>query len=338
MLPQPVDVRGRMLRDLRISVTDRCNFRCTYCMPRAVFGPGYQFLPLSSIMTFEEIVRLAGLFASLGVEKVRLTGGEPLLRAGLDQLVANLAAVPGIHDLAMTTNGSRLTLKQAQKLRQAGLSRITISLDAVDDAVFGRVNDVQFPVARVLDAVSNAEQAGFTTVKINMVVQRHTNADQIMKMAEHFRHSGHILRFIEFMDVGNSNHWAMDEVIPSREIFALLNDRWPLVATAPSRPGEVATRFQYADGGGEIGLISSVTEPFCQGCTRARLSAEGRLYLCLFAENGLDVLTPLRNGASAETLTDLIRSAWITRDDQYSVERSDPKPARQKVEMSRIGG
>ncbi|MGH8277948.1 MAG: GTP 3',8-cyclase MoaA, partial [Gammaproteobacteria bacterium] len=272
------DTFGRAMRDLRISVTDRCNFRCTYCMPRELFGPDHAFLPPASLLTFEEIARLAALFAQLGVRKLRLTGGEPLVRRNLEQLVEKLAPIPGISDISLTTNGSLLTLDKACALADAGLRRITVSLDALDDPTFQAMNGVGFPAARVLAAIDNATAAGFAPIKINMVVKRGANDQCIETMAEHFRGSGKILRFIEFMDVGNSNGWRTDAVVTAEEIVRRIDTRWPLEAIAANYPGEVANRWRYRDGAGEIGVIASITQPFCRACTRARLSADGKLY------------------------------------------------------------
>ena len=280
-----LDSRSRPLRDLRISVTDRCNFRCTYCMPKEIFGRDYAFLPRAELLTFEEITRLARAFASEGVSKIRLTGGEPLLRRDLEQLVAMLANVDGITDIALTTNGSALAAK-AQTLKDAGLTRVTVSLDALDDDTFAAMNDVAFPVARVLDGIDAAASAGLAPVKVNMVVKRATNDHAITQMAAHFRGGGHVLRFIEYMDVGATNGWRMDDVVPAAEIITAIEAHWPLEPVEPNYPGEVATRYRYHDGAGEIGVIASVTQPFCGACTRARLSADGKLYTCLFATAG----------------------------------------------------
>ena len=337
MAAMVLDQRQRPMQDLRISLTDRCNFRCTYCMPRSVFGARYPFLKPSAVMNFDEIRRLAEVAASLGANKIRLTGGEPLLRHDVSDLVKHLSQIEGIDELTMTTNGSRLSQAMARQLKAAGLTRITVSLDALDDGVFGQINDVGFSVKDVLRAIDHAQAAQLTPVKINMVVRRSVNADQILPMAEAFRHTQQILRFIEFMDVGNTNHWNRAEVVPAGEIFHTINERWPLTAVEPTRVGEVARRFRYQDGQGEIGIIASVSAPFCRSCSRARLSAEGRLYLCLFAEGGLDLLTPLRQGASDPELRSLWQSAWSMRRDQYSVERAT-LTARPKVEMSHIGG
>ena len=325
------------MRDLRISVTDRCNFRCTYCMPREVFGPGFRFLPRAELLTFEEITRLTGVFVSLGVEKIRLTGGEPLLRRELERLVAMLAATPGVRDLTLTTNGSLLAGK-ARALADAGLRRITVSLDSLDDAVFGRLNDVGFPVATVLDGITAAEQAGLSPIKINMVVRRGVNEDSILPMARYFRERAHVLRFIEYMDVGHSNGWRLEEVVPAAEIVARIDGEMPLEPVPPAYPGEVADRWRYRDGTGEVGIIASVTRPFCGDCTRARLTAEGELYTCLFGVSGHDLRGPLRAGASDAELRRLVCGVWLVRDDRYSELRSLATVELPKVEMSHIGG
>jgi len=332
-----VDALGRPLRDLRISVTDRCNFRCTYCMPKEVFGRDFAFLDRAELLTFEEITRLAQLFANQGVQKIRLTGGEPLLRRDLERLVAMLAATRGVQDIALTTNGSILTREKAVALREAGLNRITVSLDSLDDAVFRRMNEVDFPVARVLEAIDAASDAGLGPIKIDVVVKRGENDESIVEMARRFRGTGHILRFIEYMDVGNTNGWRMTDVVSAREIAERIAEQWPIEPLNPNYFGEVAERWRYLDGAGEIGIISSVTQPFCGSCTRARLSADGQLYLCLFAGTGHDLRALLRGGADDETITAAIRSHWRTRDDRYSEIRSEATPGT-KVEMSHIGG
>jgi cyclic pyranopterin phosphate synthase len=333
------DALHRPLRDLRISVTDRCNFRCVYCMPKEVFGARFRFLPRAEILSFEEIARLARAFVSLGVEKLRLTGGEPLLRAELEKLVAMLAAIPGVREIALTTNGSLLTPEKARALKAAGLTRVTVSLDALDDATFMAMNDVGFPVARVLAAMDAAEAAGLTPVKVDMVVKRGANEDAILPMAAHFRGTGRILRFIEYMDVGNSNGWRMEDVVPAAEILERIDAVWPIEPLPPNYPGEVATRYRYRDGSGEIGVIASVTRPFCGGCTRARLSAEGQLYTCLFGTIGHDLRALLRGSASDEEIREAIQRIWHVRADRYSELRTAATPpASQKIEMSRIGG
>jgi GTP 3',8-cyclase len=331
-----LDTRVRPLRDLRISVTDRCNFRCVYCMPKTVFGRDYPFLPRAEILTYEEIARLARLFAAQGVGKIRLTGGEPLIRRDIELLIAELAAIPGL-ELTLTTNGSALAARAAS-LRAAGLDRVTVSLDALDDDIFRRMNDVDFPVARVLEGIEAAAGAGLAPVKINMVVKRGVNDDQILPMARRFRHSGHIMRFIEYMDVGSTNAWRMDEVVPSMEIVHRIGAEFPLEAVDASYLGEVAERWRYCDGGGEIGVVSSVTQAFCSSCTRARLSTDGRLYTCLFATDGHDLRALLRSGASDEEIAAAITGIWHRRDDHYSELRGNSAAAVKKIEMSYIGG
>lgn len=333
------DSLGRSLRDLRISVTDRCNFRCTYCMPKSAFGPGYRFLRQDKLLTFEEVVRIARLFVAHGVKKIRLTGGEPLVRPKLEALVASLCTLPGLDDLSLTTNGSLLTREKAQALKRAGLNRITISLDALDDATFMSINEVDFPVSRVLSAIENATEAGLAPVKINMVVKRGCNDHSILPMAHFFHGTGHILRFIEYMDVGASNGWRHDEVMPAAQVASMINAELPLEPVDPNYRGEVAKRWRYVDGGGEIGIIASVTQPFCGGCTRARLSADGLLYTCLFATQGHDFRSLLREGASDDHIAQLIRSIWARRANRYSELRTmqTTVPMR-KIEMSYIGG
>jgi cyclic pyranopterin phosphate synthase len=334
----PLDLLGRPLRDLRISVTDRCNFRCTYCMPREIFGRDFEFLRRDELLSYEEITRLAALFAQLGVEKIRLTGGEPMLRRDLESLVEMLAHVKGICDLTITTNGSLLTRERAQTLKDAGLHRITISLDSLDDAVFRAMNDVNFPVARVLDAIDAADAAGLSPIKIDMVLKRGVNEESIVDMARRFRGTGHIVRFIEYMDVGTTNGWRMQDVVPGREVIEHIGREWPIEPVTPNYFGEVAERWRYRDGAGEFGVITSVTQPFCGSCTRARLTADGQLYLCLFATEGHDLRQPLRHRATDEEILDVIRSAWRVRDDRYSEIRSAETVGLPKVEMSRIGG
>ena len=330
------DALGRPIRDLRISVTDRCNFRCVYCMPKEVYGRDYHFLERRELLTFEEIERLTRAFAGLGVEKVRLTGGEPLLRRELERLVAMLAAIPGL-DLTLTTNGSLLP-KKAQSLAKAGLRRVTVSLDSLDDEVFRTMNDVDVPVERVLAGIEAAAAAGLGPVKVNMVVKRAANEASVLPMARYFRGSGHILRFIEYMDVGHTNGWRLDDVVPAAEIVAAISAELPLEPLEPNYPGEVARRYRYADGSGEIGVIASVTQPFCGACTRARLSAEGRLYTCLFATNGHDLRALLRGGATDAELGEAISSVWRARGDRYSELRSAETANLPRVEMSYIGG
>lgn len=325
------------MRDLRVSVTDRCNFRCTYCMPREVFGPGHRFVPRDQLLTFEEITRLAGIFVGLGVTKLRLTGGEPLLRRGLATLVRQLSGVEGIDDLALTTNGSLLAA-QAADLAAAGLRRVTVSLDSLDDDVFGRLNDVGMTVDRVLQGIDAVEAAGLSPVKIDVVVRRGVNEGSIVPLALEGRRRGWIVRFIEYMDVGRTNGWRMEDVVSADEILAAVDAVMPIAPVPPSYTGEVATRYAYRDGGGEIGVIASVTRPFCRTCTRARLSAEGRLYLCLFGIRAIDLRTPLREGADDDMLIDLIARSWAARTDRYSELRSDATANLPRVEMSAIGG
>ncbi|MBM4420750.1 MAG: GTP 3',8-cyclase MoaA [Chloroflexi bacterium] len=327
---------NRPLRDLRISVTDRCNFRCVYCMPKAIYGRGYQFLERSALLTFEELTRLARAFASLGVRKIRLTGGEPLLRRDLPVLVRMLAEIPDL-DLTLTTNGS-LLVSLAKPLREAGLKRITVSLDSLDEATFRKTNDVDFPVSSVLAGIAAADAAGLRPIKVNMVVRRGLNEDSVVPMAAHFRGTGKILRFIEYMDVGHTNGWRLDDVVSEREILARIGKEWPIEPVDADYPGEVAERWRYKDGAGEIGVISSVTQPFCSACTRARLSAEGSLYTCLFASAGTDLRALVRSGASEEALRAAIEGVWSARTDRYSELRTSETKDRQRVEMSYIGG
>ncbi|MDE2625032.1 MAG: GTP 3',8-cyclase MoaA [Betaproteobacteria bacterium] len=330
------DTLGRPLRDLRISVTDRCNFRCTYCMPREIFGPDHAFLPRPELLSFEEVSRLARLFHGLGVNKIRLTGGEPLLRKQIESLIGQLAGIPGL-DLTLTTNGALLARK-AQALKDAGLRRVTVSLDALDDPTFMRMNDADYTVAQVLEGIEAAQRAGFAPIKVNAVIQRKVNEHAVVELARHFRGTGVILRFIEFMDVGATNGWRMDNVVGAAEILGLLQQQWPMEPVDPNYPGEVAERYRYRDGSGEIGLIASVTQPFCQGCTRLRLSTDGRLYTCLFATEGVDIKTPLRAGADDESLVQTISDLWQRRSDRYSEIRSQASQSRHKIEMSYIGG
>jgi GTP 3',8-cyclase len=334
----PVDTLGRPLRDLRISVTDRCNFRCVYCMPREVFGRDFVFAHRDQLLTFEEIARLARSFARLGVEKVRLTGGEPLLRRDIERLIEMLSHVDGLHDVTLTTNGSLLTGEKARALKNAGLNRISISLDSLDDLEFRQLNDVDVPVARVLEAIDSASAAGLSPVKIDVVVIRGRNDRSFVDIARHFRGSGMIVRFIEYMDVGNTNGWRMQDVISGAEIRERIAREWPLIPIDPNYFGEVAQRWSYADGAGEIGIITSVTQPFCGSCTRARLSAEGELYTCLFAGKGHDLRALVRGGASDDDITAAIASTWRRREDRYSEIRSEATVGLKKVEMSHIGG
>ena len=334
------DTLGRLMRDLRVSVTDRCNFRCTYCMPKELFGADHAFLPRTSLLTFEEIARLARLFAGLGVTKLRLTGGEPLVRHQVERLIEMLAPTPGITDISLTTNGSLLTADKARRLKDAGLRRITVSLDALDNPTFKAINGVGFPVERVLDAINNAITVGLAPVKVNMVVKRGANEHCIEQMAEHFRGTGCILRFIEFMDVGTTNGWRMQDVVPAAEVLQRINARWPIERVPPNYPGEVANRWRYLDGKGEIGAIASVTQPFCGTCTRARLSAEGVLYTCLFAGLGSNLRDLMRGGANDEEIAGKVAGTWGRRTDRYSELRTEQTQdlARKKIEMSYIGG
>ena len=342
------DTLGRPLRDLRISVTDRCNFRCSYCMPREVFDKDYAFLPQSSLLSFEEITRLAKIFVAHGVEKIRLTGGEPLLRKHLEVLIEMLARLQTPDgrplDITLTTNASLLA-KKAQSLKDAGLQRVTVSLDGLDDATFRRMNDVDFPVADVLKGIEAAHKVGLAPLKINMVVKRGTNDAEILPMARHFRNTGAVLRFIEYMDVGATNGWRMDEVLPSAQVIERLQAEFPLVAIDPNYTGETAERWRYVDGAGEIGVISSVTQAFCSDCNRARLSTEGKLFLCLFASQGHDLRALLRGGFADDQIAAAVGHIWQARTDRYSELRaampadtspSDGTPKR--VEMSYIGG
>ena len=335
--PALVDRLGRPLHDLRISVTDRCNFRCRYCMPKEVFGPDFAFLPRSAILTFEEIARIARLFAARGVRKLRLTGGEPTLRAQLPQLVRMLRQIPDV-DIAMTTNGTMLK-SLAGSLAEAGLDRVTVSLDSLDDAVFRSMNDMDFPVAMVLEGIDAAAAAGLGPVKINAVVRKGVNDHTLLDLARHFRGTPHIVRFIEFMDVGSTNGWRMDEVLPASGLVRLLDAEFPLEPVGPNYAGEVAQRYRYRDGAGEVGFITSVTQPFCGTCTRARLSAEGSVYTCLFAAGaGADLRGAIRAGAGDEELGALIDQTWTQRTDRYSELRSASTAGLRRVEMSYIGG
>ena len=329
------DTLGRPIRDLRISVTDRCNFRCTYCMPKSVFGHEYRFMDRKELLTFEELEQVAHVFVALGVEKIRLTGGEPLLRKEIEQLVARLGAIDGL-DLTLTTNASLLARK-AEALRDAGLDRVNVSLDSLDDATFRAMNDVDFPVARVLEGIEAAAAAGLP-VKVNAVVKRGVNDEGVVEMARHFRGTGHGLRFIEYMDVGATNGWRLDDVVPASEIVERIDAAFPLEPVEAAYRGEVAQRFRYRDGAGEIGVISSVTQPFCGDCTRARISAEGKLYTCLFAVRGTDLRALLREGASDEDLRDAIAGVWSRRADRYSEIRTERTSELPRIEMSYIGG
>jgi cyclic pyranopterin phosphate synthase len=331
------DTLGRPLRDLRISVTDRCNFRCTYCMPKEVFGPAFQFLRRDELLTFEETARLARIFVQHGVEKIRLTGGEPLVRRDLDALVAQLHGIPGLADLTLTTNGSLLA-SQAEPLARAGLKRITVSLDSLDDDIFRRMNDVDFPVSAVLAGIDAARDVGLEPIKVNAVVQKGVNDDGIVDLARHFKGTGVIVRFIEYMDVGTTNGWRMDEVVTAREIVERIDRELPIEPAEANYRGEVAQRWRYRDGSGEVGVISSITQPFCGDCTRARLSPEGHLYTCLFSNRGHDFRALLRGGASDDEISEFLGSVWRVRDDRYSELRTAGTVGLPKVEMSHIGG
>ena len=330
-----LDRLGRPLETLRVSITDRCNFRCVYCMPKEVFGREYAFLERKELLSLEEIARVVEVFASLGVRTVRITGGEPLVRRNVEHLVELLAGIPDL-EIALTTNGALLAQK-AEALARAGLDRVTVSLDSLDEETFGALNDVDFPVAKVLEGIDAAAAAGLP-VKVNAVVKRGVNDGDVVALAERFRGTGHTLRFIEYMDVGHTNGWRLDDVVPADEIVSRIDAVWPLEATDRDRPDETATRWRYSDGAGEVGVIASVTKPFCGGCSRARLSAEGRLYTCLFALKGHDLRAPLRLGRSDEELAGEIRGLWGRRADRYSELRTAETAARPKIEMSYIGG
>jgi cyclic pyranopterin phosphate synthase len=333
---EPTDTFGRPMRDLRFSITDKCNFRCVYCMPKEVYGREFHFLGRAELLTFEEIERTARVFVSLGVRKIRLTGGEPLLRRNVERLVAMLGGIPRI-DLSMTTNGSLLAGK-ARELAEAGLKRLTVSLDSLDDQVFMAMNDVSFPVARVLQGIDAAAEAGLAPVKVNVVVKRGVNEDSVLSMARHFRGSGNIVRFIEYMDVGTTNGWRLEDVVPAAEIVARIDEVFPLEPLEPNYPGEVANRYRYRDGAGEIGIIASVTQPFCGACTRARITADGKLYTCLFASEGHDVRALLRDGASDDEVAAAVTGVWLARGDRYSELRTADTPGLPRPEMSYIGG
>jgi len=334
-LATPLDRLDRPLQDLRISVTDRCNFRCTYCMPREAFGEGFRFLPHGEILSFEEITRLARLFHRLGVRKIRLTGGEPLLRRDLTELVRQLAALPDI-DLAMTTNGSLLA-EQSAGLRDAGLQRVSISLDSIRDATFRRMNDVDLPVATVVEGIARAAEVGLSPIKINAVIRRGVNDGEVLELAEFARLHGYVLRLIEYMDVGTLNAWRLQDVVPAGELRRRIEAVYPM-EPVPGAPSQVASRFRYLDGAGEIGFIASISQPFCAGCSRVRLSADGRLFTCLFAESGFSLRDLMRSGASDATLTDAIVRVWKGRSDRYSEERSTSLSGSHRIEMSYIGG
>lgn len=342
-MTKPVDQFDRPMRDLRISVTDRCNFRCTYCMPKEVFNSKYQFLPRTDLLSFEEITRLARLFAAQGVCKLRLTCGEPLLRKNLDVLVAELAKIDGIEDIALTTNASILTLPRAEQLRDAGLNRITVSLDAIDEERFRQMNDMDVSVEKVLQGIDNAERAGFDNIKVNMVVQKGANEEQIVPMARYFKDSKQILRFIEFMDVGTTNGWNLEQVVSGQDIIERIGQYFELESLEPNYRGEVAKRWRYVDGGNEFGLITSVTQAFCGDCSRVRLSAKGSVYSCLFATRGTDLRHLLRGGANDDVVNEVIAGMWEARTDRYSEIRGSGRSMAEehvleKVEMSYIGG
>jgi cyclic pyranopterin phosphate synthase len=329
------DVFQRPMRDLRISVTDRCNFRCTYCMPKEVFGKDHEFLPRDDLLTFDEMTVLTRAFVDRGVEKIRITGGEPLLRKGIEKLIGMIRPLDGVRDLTLTTNAS-LLVRKAESLAAAGLDRVTVSLDALDDPTFQGMNDVGFPVAAVLEGIAAAEGAGLGPIKINAVVQRGVNDHAVLDMARHFRGTGHIVRFIEYMDVGTTNGWRLDDVVPAEEMISSINEIFPLEAIPPNYPGEVANRFRYLDGQGEVGIIASVTQPFCGSCTRARISAEGSLYTCLFASAGTNLRDALRNGQDVGSIID---GVWSKRTDRYSkIRSSQTVSVGSRVEMSYIGG
>ena len=335
-----VDEFGRPLRDLRISVTDRCNFRCPYCMPAEIYGERYQFLPREQLLTFEEIVRLTRIIVRLGAVKARITGGEPLVRKDVERLVEMLAGVDGVEDLTMTTNAYLLPQK-AEALKAAGLQRVTVSFDSLDDEVFRRMNGRNFGTESVLAGIEAAERVGLGPIKINAVVQRGVNDHTVVDLARYFRERGHVMRFIEYMDVGNRNGWRLDHVVPADEIVAMIDAEMPLEPVESGYRGEVAMRYRYRDGGGEMGVIASVTKPFCGDCTRIRLSPEGSIYTCLFSGVGRDLRGPIREGATDDELEEIVRGTWRARTDRYSEERSsmtDELRAQQKVEMHHIGG
>ncbi len=334
----PLDQFGRSLNDLRISVTDRCNFRCPYCMPAKIFGERYKFLPKDKLLTFEEITRLTKIFVRLGVSKVRLTGGEPLLRNNLTELISQISTATSIEDLTMTTNGYLLA-QHARELKRAGLHRVTISLDAIDDQLFRRMNGLELSQEKVLEGINAAEEAGLLPIKINSVVQRGVNDQDIVALAKYFKERGHIVRFIEYMDVGTRNAWKLDDVVPADEIAATIDAVMPLEPIKANYSGEVANRYRYRDGGGEIGIIASVTKPFCGACTRLRLSPEGKLHTCLFSNIGMDIRDPIRSGSTDHDLLRIVQNLWKVRDDRYSEERASMnEPRSGKVEMYHIGG
>ena len=336
--PITKDIFGRPLRDLRVSVTDRCNFRCPYCMPAEIYGERYKFLPREEILSFEEIARLTNVFVGLGTKKIRLTGGEPLVRTGVDELISLLTRIEGVEDLTLTTHGYLLE-DQAMSLKQAGLQRITVSLDSLNDQVFGAMNGRGFKVDRVIKGIERSIEVGLTPIKVNAVVQKGINDHTVIDMLKHFSGTGVIVRFIEYMDVGNLNGWKMEEVVPSKELVEIINAELPIEPVDKNYLGEVADRYRYIDGSGEIGFISSVTETFCQNCTMARISTDGKLFTCLFGESGFDLRGPIRDGYSDEQIRELITSVWNKRDDRYSeIRASITDQARRKVEMYQIGG
>ncbi|MEC8891552.1 MAG: GTP 3',8-cyclase MoaA [Chloroflexota bacterium] len=332
-----LDKFRRPLRDLRVSVTDRCNFRCPYCMPAEIYGERYQFLPRNDLLTFEEITRIVNITVGMGVKKVRITGGEPLVRQDVEKLVSMISRINGVEDLAMTTNAYLLS-GMAQTLKDAGLHRITVSMDSVDDDVFQRMNGRGFGTAKVMNGIDSAKRAGFNPIKINAVVQKGINDHTLVDLAKWCRDNGHIPRFIEYMDVGTLNEWKLDEVLPAGEIVRIIGEKLPVEKLDPAYVGEVARRYRYLDDKGEFGVISSVTEPFCGDCTRLRLSPEGRIVTCLFAETGIDLREPMRNGATDEQVLDIIQGTWRVREDRYSEERTTMNEGRRKVEMYHIGG
>jgi len=332
-----LDKFRRPLRDLRVSVTDRCNFRCPYCMPAEIYGERYKFLPRNDLLTFEEITRIVNITVGLGVKKVRITGGEPLVRQDVEKLVSMISRINGVEDLAMTTNAYLLS-GMAQTLKDAGLHRITVSMDSVDDDVFQRMNGRGFGTAKVMNGIDSAKRAGFNPIKINAVVQKGINDHTLVDLAKWCRDNGHIPRFIEYMDVGTLNEWKLDEVLPANEIVRIIGEELPVKQLDPAYVGEVARRYRYLDDKGEFGVISSVTQPFCGDCTRLRLSPEGRIVTCLFAETGTDLREPMRNGATDEQVSDIIQGTWRVREDRYSEERTTMNEPRSKVEMYHIGG
>lgn len=337
--PTPMlDALHRPIHDLRISVTDRCNFRCVYCMPKHIFGRDYRFLNRRELLSYEEIERIARIFVDQGVRKLRLTGGEPLVRTDIEKLIHKLSDINGVQDLSLTTNGSLLTVEKAEKLKRAGLKRITISLDSLEAKTFKAINGVDFSPESILQAIDNAAAAGLSPVKVNMVIKRGVNDDAILPAASYFRQRGHVVRFIEYMDVGNSNGWELQEVISAIEIRDLINGEFPIEPASPDYHGEVAQRWRYQDGGGEIGIIASVSQPFCGACTRVRLSADGSLYTCLFASEGHDLRALIRKGISDRELSDAIKSIWSHRADRYSELRTTQTVEQPKIEMSYIGG